>query len=290
MSEIDHWRKLLHDGVDRIVDGPGEGPPDEWVVQVLADLGNIIRAARPALDYEVGRVMEGVVDRPLGDFPNNNTSWHGAGIDVGVRQAEAWKIAGRTAPESATPSELQQRALAAILMPIANVACNSLFFALADALDALALGEVRPILATSTRGLHGIGKGKTAWQLRLSALKWAEFHVAAGKIETKAEAFERVANEFGRASDTIKDWRSSATNALGGAKVDEALAQSQRIGELNREIRARAARVEVDAPDRRLLDLSERAYSEEALKQLAIKFKALPRKKHEGGNGRSHIP
>jgi hypothetical protein len=81
-------RSRLHEGVDRILDGPPDLSVDKWVVQVLVDIGSIIKAAAPALDYEVGRVISGV-DRPHGDFPSNLT-WEGAGISVSPQQSDAW--------------------------------------------------------------------------------------------------------------------------------------------------------------------------------------------------------
>src|SRR5262245_6041008 len=117
-------RKRLHEAVDRIVDGPGTGDPDLWVRQVLVDLGFIFRAAAPAIDYEVGRVIV-EVDRPLGHFPSNQ-SWQGAGLSVSAQQVNEWRAAGKAARGDRPPRAItQQRALAALLRPLASISCHS---------------------------------------------------------------------------------------------------------------------------------------------------------------------
>jgi hypothetical protein len=63
-------RRRLHEAVDRMLNGPYDKDVDKWARQVLVDLGLLVRAAAPALDYEVGRVISGV-DRRRGDFPSN---------------------------------------------------------------------------------------------------------------------------------------------------------------------------------------------------------------------------
>lgn len=188
-------RKRLHEAVDRILDGHGDGDPDLWVRQVLVDVGLVVRGAAPALDYEVGRIISGV-DRPRGEFPGN-LSWQGAGIRVSFEQASAWIATGRAARADLPSSEIQQQALAALLRPIASISLHSWLFHLAKALDALRFGEVRPPLERSNRGLWGIGEGMTAWQQRLAALRWAEYQVGARKVDTKAAAYSSIATELG---------------------------------------------------------------------------------------------
>ena len=45
-------RHRLHEA-DRILSGPEDSDPDQWVRQVLVDIGFVLRAAERALDYEV---------------------------------------------------------------------------------------------------------------------------------------------------------------------------------------------------------------------------------------------
>jgi len=131
-------RRRLHEAVDRILDGPGDGDPDLWVRQVLVDIGLVVRAAAPALDYEVGCVIYGV-DRPRGHFPLN-LSWKGAGINVSSQQASQWTASGGAARGDLPPLEIQQQALAVLLHPVAEISCHRWLHDLANALDALRFG------------------------------------------------------------------------------------------------------------------------------------------------------
>src|SRR5262245_25220632 len=60
---------------------------------------------------------------------------------------------------------------------------------------------------------------------------WVEFQVAARKFK-KTEGYERIASEFGRAVDTVKEWPSEVSKRLGRSVVREALDISCRVGEL----------------------------------------------------------
>ena len=152
-------RHRLHEVVDHIVDGPDPTGVDDWVRQTFVGVGLVIRSAHLALNYETGRVVSGS-DRPRGDFPNN-LSWEGAAIRIGPDQAAEWVAAGQAALDQTLLSvETQQRALAALLRPIASIALHPWLHDLADGLDALSFGEVQPITARSTRGLAGMGKAE----------------------------------------------------------------------------------------------------------------------------------
>ena len=269
-------RKRLHEAVDRILDGPDDGDPDLWVRQVLVDIGFVIGAAAPALDYEVGRIISGV-DRRRGDFPFN-LSWQSAEIGAGPQQYSAWVAAGAVARGDPPSLETQQRALAALLRPIASISCHTWLHELADSLEALSFGEVRPPLKPSGRGLWAVGKAMTAWELRLRALRWAEFQFAAGRVNSKREALRSVAREFGRSLDAILEWRSVAAKELGEEVVREALELGRGIGEYVRLPSSKA-----NERDRRYCLQLERAYSHAALNKLAKRLKGLPRKKHKGG-------
>jgi len=279
-SRRDERRRLI-EAVDHIVDGPDDEDIDKWVRQVFVDIGLLIRAAAPALHYEVGRIMSRV-ERRRGHFPSN-LSWEGAELSVNPQQAKAWIKAGKAARGDRPPSEVQQQALAALLRPIANVSCHTWLYDLAEALDALRFGEVTPLLNPSDRGLWGDGKGMSAWQQRLEALRWIEFQVAAGKVNTKDDAREIVARELGPRFHTIKAWRRSAEEVLGRAVVSEELRLAHRTGERVRHINGMMAKGEATERDRLSCTRYEEAYSNEALKGLGQRFKELPRKKSKGG-------
>lgn len=139
------------------------------------------------------------------------------------------------------------------------------------------------MVTPSDRGLAGIGMGRTAWQLRLRALRWAEFQVAAHKAKSKTEAYERVAGAFARSVETVKEWRSRAAKEFGTAVVAEALEMSRRLGEWTQEIHGQAALGTIDEREHQHVMAVERAYGDQALKALAARFSALPRKKQHGG-------
>jgi hypothetical protein len=201
-----------------------------------------------------------------------------------VLQAAEWISAGEAAlGETLPPVETQQRALAALLRPIAGIAQQPWLRDLADGLDALSFGEVQPLIDPSARGLAGIGKGRTAWRLRLRSLRWVEFQVAARNIKTKTEAYETVATEFGKTSPAVQDWRVDAATALGSAFVCEALDTSRRLGERAAAIKRQVASGTANDKDRDYLLFLETTYSEKSLKELAKSFKALPRKKQGVG-------
>jgi hypothetical protein len=205
----------------------------------------------------------------------------GAAISVDHDQAAAWIDAGEAALGETPPSvETQQRALAAVLRPIARIALHPWLHDLADGLDALSFGEVQPTMDPSARGLAGIGKGRTAWRLRLRTLRWVEFQVAARNIKTKTEAYKVVATHFRKTSQAIQEWRVDAARALGSAFVCEALDGSRRLGERAAAIKRQVAGGTVNDNDRDYLLFLETTYSENSLKELAKSFKALPRKKH----------
>jgi hypothetical protein len=142
---------------------------------------------------------------------------------------------------------------------------------------------VLPILTPSARGLTGVGKGRTAWRLRLAALQWAEFQVGACKINTKTDAYNIVARAVGLALHTIKGWPREVANQLGEAVVREGLNLARRIGEHVHHINGKIASGEANERDRRYCIYLEGAYSPQLLKELGQKFKELPRRKRKGG-------
>jgi hypothetical protein len=106
-----------------------------------------------------------------------NLSWQDARLAPDPQEANAWKAAGEVARgDRLLPPATRQRAVAALLRPIASASCISWLHDLADALGALRFGEIHGIVAASPSGLHGYKQGRTVWMIRLRALAWAEFH------------------------------------------------------------------------------------------------------------------
>jgi len=103
--------------------------------------------------------------------------------------------------------------------------------------------------------------------------------VAARKIKTKTEAYEAVANKFGKTSQAVQEWRKDAATTLGSARVREALELSRRLGELAGTIKRQVAAGTADDQYRDYLMHLEATYSKNSLERLAKSFKALPRKK-----------
>ena len=98
-----------------------------------------------------------------------------------------------------------QRAVAAILYPIASTSYHPWLFGLSDALEALRFGEQPPVLKPSSRGLRSIGQARTEYTLRLTALAWVQFQVAAG-LRNKTQAIEEVAAAFEKDGRSIRGW------------------------------------------------------------------------------------
>jgi hypothetical protein len=276
----DEERRRLHDAVDRIVDGPAGDSVDEWVVQVLADIGSVFRAAAPALDYEVGRVISGV-DRPLGHFPSHfpSNSWQGASICVGPQQANAWIAAGEAARSDRPSPTTHQRALAAWFRPIASLSCHSWLQNLADALDALRFGEVHEIISPSPSGLHGYKHARTVWMTRLHALAWAEFQFRA-KLMKKTEAEWEVVSACGlRDPGSIADWKRRTKELFGRAVVQENLEWAAAMGRRYRSIQDQlfSGRIEKSEVTHEIGYL-DRVFGRGQLEDIAQTYKAQARK------------
>ena len=149
-------RRRLHKVVDAILDGANPNDVDSWVRQTLVGIGLLIRTAQDALYYETGRVISGT-DRPHGYFSRvGAVSWKGAAIDGDPQRAAKWIADGEDSLETPQPVEEQQRALAALLRPIARISLYGPLEDLAKALDVLPLGVVLRIVAPSRKKkLHG---------------------------------------------------------------------------------------------------------------------------------------
>lgn len=248
------------------------------MLQVLVDLGAFVRAAAPALDYEVGRVISDV-DRPLGEFPNN-LSWLGAGIRVDPQLANAWIAAGEAARGDRPSAAMQQRALAALLRPIAGISCHSWLHDLVDALDALRFGEVHEIVAPSRLGLHGYRQGRTTWQTRLHALAWAEFQYRANLMK-KTDALGEVASACGiRDVGSVEDWKRKAQKLFGEEVVQETLLWAGAEGKRYRSVQEQLAsgKLEKSAVAREIAYF-HRVFGRDRLEIIAGNYKAQARKR-----------
>jgi hypothetical protein len=270
--------RQLHEAVDRILNGPDDSDVDKWVVQVLVDIGSFVEAAAPALDYEVGRVISGV-DRPLGDFPSN-LSWQGARLAPDPQKANAWIVAGRAARGDRPPPERQQRALAALLRPIANISLHSWFYHLADALDALRFGEVKDVVAPSASRLHGYKQGRTIWRARLRALEWVEFQYRAG-LKSKTVALVEVASAFGISNPrSVTDWQEKANELFGQEVVREALAWSGAAGRRYRSLQDQLDSGELEkSAAAREIEYFEHVFGSQTLEMSAKTYRTQARRK-----------
>jgi hypothetical protein len=232
-------RRRLHKAVDAIVDGSNPNDVDRWVRETLVGIGLLIRAAHPALYYETGRVISGT-DRPHGFFPlaswEGALSWEGAAIDVGPQRAAKWIADGEDALETPQPLERQQRALAALLRPIAGISLFGPLMDLAKALDALPLGHVRRIVTRAPTKLHGWKDGPKIWRARKLALEWIEFQRYA-KLMSKTEAVGEVATAFGIGDTSIKkEWKPKVRALFGKAEVEAGLKLAETAGRRFRSI------------------------------------------------------
>ena len=260
-------RRRLHNTVDSILDGANPNDVDGWVRETLVGIGLLIRAAQDALYYETGRVISGA-DRPHGYFPlaswEGALSWEGAAIDVDPQRTSKWIADGKAALETPQPVEKQQRALAALLRPIARISLYGPFEDLAEALDALPLGVVdRTVEPSPKKKLHGYGDGLKIWRVRKLALEWIEFQRHA-KLMSKTGAEGEVANAFGIGVTSIKkEWKPKVKALFRKAVAEEGLKQAETDGRRYRELacdkleKAAAARAWL-AGNQRFMGLSAR--------------------------------
>lgn len=280
-GDEDRGRRQLYAAVDRLLDGPGSGDMDRWVTEVLVSLGHFVRAARLAIDYEFGRILDGV-DRPQGSFRSGKDfypAWEGAWIDVERPTADKWCQLGRESWGSPMSSETVQRALEAILFPIASTSYHPLLDSLVDALEALRFGEQRPLLKPSAKGLRSIGQAREEYRLRLRALAWAEFQIAAGRM-TKAKAIEEIAGEFERDPSSIRSWHGSVAKEFGAARVNEVMARAQVRGAIYRRLKKQADDgIPLNDADVRWQRHCEKHFDAAALTSLAGEWSRLPRKR-----------
>ncbi|HVX34846.1 MAG TPA: hypothetical protein VHC71_01345 [Hyphomicrobium sp.] len=276
--ELDQ-RKHLHRFVDRLCDGPPGHDPDAWVRTVLSDIGNIFRMASSAIDYECGRVCDGV-DRASGIFQASSpfARWEGADICVDAPTAKRWTDSGHAKRSIAPPPEVIRKILIAILEPISRASYHPWLFVLVDALDALAFGEQRTILKPAAEGLHSIGRGRDAWMLRLHAVAWMEFQIAS-ELLSKPAAERAAAAAFGRDVRSVRGWRQLANDKLGSVRVDAEVDYARACGRDYRLIRNRVESGVRDPGMARRIAHYVDVFGNDDLKRSGQAFRNLPRKK-----------
>jgi hypothetical protein len=271
-------RRRLHKAVDDIMDGPDPNDIDRWVRETLVGIGLMVWAAQLALHYETGRVISGT-DRPHGFFPVNRL-WEGAAIRVDAQLADQWMAEGNAALDKKPPrAEKQQRALAALLRPIAGISLYGPLMDLANALDALPLGEVHRIVDRSSMKLHGHEEGSKIWRARKLALEWIEFQRHA-KLMSKTQAERDVATAFGIGENSIKkEWKPKVQGLFEKAVAEEGLKVAERAGRRYRTIQDELASRKVErAAVARELEHYASVYGKKRLDALAKIYKERKRR------------
>jgi hypothetical protein len=190
---------------------------------------------------------------------------------------------GGSALGDSLPPETQQRALAAVLRPIARISHHSWLDDLVLALDALRFGEVHPIVTPSPSRLHGYKQARTVWLARLRALGWVEFQYQA-KLMTKESALWEVASAFKRRDvRSLKNWQKRAEELFGSDFVGEALSRAGAAGRRYRRIQDELScgMLEKSAAAREL-DHLESCFGSARLQRIAQVYNAQKRKRRQG--------
>jgi hypothetical protein len=186
---------------------------------------------------------------------------------------------GKDALETPQPVEKQQRALAALLRPIAGISAYPPFMDLAEALNALPLGEVHRIVTRSPKKLHGYKEGTKIWLARKLAREWIEFQRHA-KLMSKTKAESEVAAAFGISEYSVKEWKCKVLELFGKATVKEGLEWAANMGRRYRSIRDELAsgNVKRSAATKNLEEYFESMYGRKKLEVFARVYKARKRR------------
>jgi hypothetical protein len=177
-------------------------------------------------------------------------------------------------------AELVQRTLFAVLYPIANLSHHAWLVDLAVALRALPLGEVQPLLKPSSKGLRPYERGMTRWQLKLVALGWAKFQVAAKK-QNRIDALGDVADAFGlkEGSTSVQEWGEAAEKHLGRQVVRETLGIARKAGQFYRSLSEQIANGQIlKSAAEHHFEYFEEVWGPEKLKRIGQAFRAIPNK------------
>ena len=236
-SRHEQLRQELHRAVDRLMDGPPVGQEDDWVCQTLSDLGFFARMAKPAIRYEIGRILENVY-RPEGSFAIGKfgTSWTGAALEEEPGTFERRHNLARAIGAEIIHTSHWQLALAAVLLPVSRVAENAMLQDLAVALRKLPLGVASARLQPSKKRRHGGSDALTLWELRLAAVAWVRFLSDSKRQKNDAESCEAVQKAFGLNSSEnfYKDWRKELPKAVGREIVDKMMTSAGQAARLAR--------------------------------------------------------
>lgn len=176
-----------------------------------------------ALNHQVGLLLNGVETAPL---PPRGAE-EGA-VYVGATRAaddHAHEIAG--AAFDGTSPEVTRRAVALALrslLPDWPPAVE-----IADALNALALGEVRPVLAPPIGKRARGGSPSALWAYRMSAIRLAAMLEGAEGL-TREAARAMAAEAFGQDAATLKSWETKLPRRIGPVAAHDLVVRSRAIG------------------------------------------------------------
>jgi hypothetical protein len=120
----------------------------------------------------------------------------------------------------------------------------------------------------------------SGWQLKLAALAWAEFQVAAKK-QKRIEALWDVADAFGlkEGSTSVQDWREAAEKHLGREFVRETLESARIAGQRYRSLSEQIANRKISKSTvEREIKHYEDGWAPEELERIGRAFCAIPNK------------
>jgi DNA-binding transcriptional regulator YiaG len=185
-----------------------------WLCEVLAGW---------AVDHGVGLALEG--RQFLVNGPQDAQKLPGFIADRAEVDSHRHEIAGRNIRRYRTDVDAQTMRLAIhnVLRTGIGGLPPSISISLTDAIEALELGEVQPLLKAKKSS-----RKVTLRQLRLQlqAISFIAFRQALGA--SQFSAIEDVANAYGVSFDTVRGWEPRVRKALGSRKVD-----NERVGAKN---------------------------------------------------------
>ena len=130
---------------------------------------------------------------------------------------------------------------------------------LMEALEALEYGDVHPLLEPKTTDFSKPAYSRM--MLQLQALQFIEYRAARGI--KKLLAVEEVANVYGCAESTVRNWREPLCKRIGYLKVTSELAFAHNAGASRRRAR------------RSIIQHHDNAYGDDALQEAGAKYKSI---------------
>jgi hypothetical protein len=266
-------RKRLHRAIDLIFDGPAVGKEWIWAKEVTLGFSEFIGAAGRALDIIAGEALAPVAVPPEAIRAYRIGDRH---LAVRLKLNDRWEEIGRKARNVGLSDEERRRVAIALLRTISPA--HPILEEMSDAVDALPFGEVKAILKPSSKGFHGIGHGRSAWDLRLKGLQCAEYLIRAG-IMRKTDAIEAVAEAFNLTVQAVRGWyeQAAAETHFGIQHVEARVCVARSAGFWLK----RCAQENANLPgDKQLHEPNafEPIFGLEALRDYGRKFQQLPRK------------